>query len=105
MAAKNVFFVSVLIRLTSLTLKKHFFCVLSLQTRLVRPVFMHSVYDRESERTKISLRGDFSLQLRHIPLLHFNGFMIPTNSGLIAENQLGRTWGGGGGGARSNPLN
>ena len=73
---------------------------------------MHSVYDRESERNKISLRGaDISLQLRHIPLLHFNDFMIPTNSGLIAENQLGRTWGGGGGGgggvqgARSNPLN
>ena len=62
---------------------------------------MHSVYDRESERTKISLRGDISLQLRHIPLLNFNDFMIPTNSGLIAENQLGRTVQG----ARSNPLN
>ena len=71
---------------------------------------MHSVYNRESERTKISLRGDISLQLRYIPLLHFNDFMIPTNFGLIAENQLGRTWGCGGGGggvqgARSNPLN
>ena len=41
---------------------------------------MHSVYDRESERTKISLRRDISLQVRHIPLPHF------------AEN-LGRTWG------------
>ena len=87
-------FVSVLIRLTSLTLKKHFFCVLSMQTRLVRPLFMHSVNDRESERTKISLRGDISLQVRHIPLPLFNDFMIPTNSGLIVEN-LGRTWGGG----------
>ena len=68
---------------------------------------MHSLNDRESERTKISLRGDISLQLRHIPLLHFNDFMIPTNSGLIVEN-LGRTWGGGEGGVqgvRSNPLN
>ena len=51
---------------------------------------MHSVYDRESKRTKISLRGDISLQLRHIPLLHFNDFMIPTNSGLIAAT----SWGG-----------
>ena len=93
-----------------LTLKKHFFCVLSMQTRQVRPLFMHSVYDHESERTKISLRGDISLQLRHILLLHFNDFMIPTNSALIAENQLERTWGRGGGGgdvqgARLNPLN
>ena len=54
---------------------------------------MHSVNDRESERTKSSLRGDISLQVRHIPLPHFNDFMIPTNSGLIVEN-LGRTWGG-----------
>ena len=57
---------------------------------------MHSVYDRESQRTKISLRGDISLQLRHIPLPHFNVFkyfMMPTNSGLIAEN-LGRIWRG-----------
>ena len=53
---------------------------------------MHLVYNHESERTKIFLRGDISLQVRHIP--HFNDFMIPTNSGLIAEN-LGRTWGGG----------
>ena len=91
-------FVSVLIRLTCLTLKKHLFCILSIQTRLkkVRPPFMHSVNDRESERTKISLRGDISLQVRHIPLPHFNDFMIPTNSGLLVEN-LGRTWGGGGG--------
>ena len=65
---------------------------------------MNSVYERESERTKISLCGDISLQVRHIPLPHFNVFkyfMIPTNSGLIAEN-LGRTWrrgkGGRGGG-------
>ena len=58
---------------------------------------MHSVNDSESERTKISLRGDISLQVRHIPLPLFNDFMIPTNSGLIVEN-LGRTWGGGGGG-------
>ena len=100
-------FVSVLIRLTSLTLKKHLFCVLSMQTRLVRPLFMHSVNDRESERTKISLRGDISLQVRHIPLPHFNDLMIPTNSRLIVEN-LGWTWGGGGGGVQgvqSNPLN
>ena len=33
---------------------------------------MHSVNDRESERTKISLRGDISLQVRYIPLPHFN---------------------------------
>ena len=68
---------------------------------------MHSGYDRESERTNISLRGDISLQVRHIPLPHFNDFMIPTNSRLIVEN-LGRTWGEGGGGVqvvRSNPLN
>ena len=57
-----------------LTLKKHFFCVFSGQTRLVRPLFMHSVYDRESARTKISPRGDISLQPRHIPLLHFNDY-------------------------------
>ena len=89
-------FVSVLIRLTSLTLKKHLFNILSMQTRLekVRPPFMHSVNDRESERTKISLRGDISLQVRHIPLPLFNDLMIPTNSGQIVEN-LGRTWGEG----------
>ena len=56
---------------------------------------MHSVYDHESERTEISLRGDISLQVCHIPLPHFNDCMIPTNSGLIAEN-LGWTWGEGG---------
>ena len=55
---------------------------------------MLSVNDRESEWTKISLRGDILLQVCHIPLLHFNDFMIPTNSGLIVEN-LGRTWGEG----------
>ena len=60
---------------------------------------MHSVNDRESERTKISLRGDISLQVRHIPLPLFNDFMILTNSGQIVEN-LGRTWGGGGGGVQ-----
>ena len=32
---------------------------------------MHSVYYRESEGTKISLRGDISLQVRHIPLPHW----------------------------------
>ena len=66
---------------------------------------MHSVYDCESERTKISLRGDISLQVRHIPLPHFNVFkyfMIPRNSRLIAEN-LGRTWRRGVG-VRLNPL-
>ena len=60
---------------------------------------MHSVTDRESERTKTSLRAYISLQVRHIPRPHFNDFMIPTNSGLIVEN-LGRTWGGGGGGVQ-----
>ena len=99
--SKMYSFVSVLIRLTSLTLKKHLFCILSMQTRLkkVRPPFMHSVNDRESERTKISLRGDISLQVRHIPLPIFNDFMIPTNSGQIDEN-LGRTWGRGEGGVQ-----
>ena len=62
---------------------------------------MPSVCDRESERVKILLCGDISLQVHH-----FNDFMIPTTSGLIAEN-LGRIWGGGGGGVqgvKSNPL-
>ena len=68
MASKNVFFC---------------FCANSQETFLLRFLnpneaseapFMHSVYDRESERTKISLRGDISLQLRHIPLLHFHDY-------------------------------
>ena len=41
---------------------------------------------------KISLRGDISLQVRHIALPHYD-FLIPTNSRLIAEN-LGWIFGG-----------
>ena len=41
-------------------------------------------------RLKISLRGDISLQVRHIPLPYFDDFVIPTNSGLIAENGFPR---------------
>ena len=41
----------------------------------------------------ISLRGDIALQVRHIALPHYNDFLIPTNSRLIAEN-LGRIFGG-----------
>ena len=84
-------FVSVLTRLASLTLKKHLFVHANGASE---DPFMHLVYNRESERTKISLRGDISLQVLHIPLPHFNDFIIPTNCGLIAET-LGRTWGGG----------
>ena len=40
---------------------------------------------------KISLGGDISLQVRHIPLPYFYVFMIPTKSGLIAENASPRT--------------
>ena len=36
MATKKLFFVYVLIRPTSLVLKEHFFCILSVLTRLVR---------------------------------------------------------------------
>ena len=39
---------------------------------------------------KISLRGDISLQVRHIPLPYFNDFMVPTSAGLIAENAFPR---------------
>ena len=60
---------------------------------------MHSVNDRESERTKFSLRGDISLQVRHIPLPLFNDFMIPTNSGHIVEKP-GADLGGRGGGVQ-----
>ena len=42
-------------------------------------------------RLKISLGGDISLQVRHIPLPYFNNFMIPTNSRLIAENAFPST--------------
>ena len=39
-------------------------------------------------RLKISLRGDNSLQVHHIPLPYFNDFTIPTNSRLIAETRF-----------------
>ena len=67
-------FVSVLIRLISLTLKKHLFCILSMQTMLVRPPFMHSVNDRESERTKISLHSVVTFRCKFL-VSHFHIFM------------------------------
>ena len=49
---KKNYFVYVLIRLTSLALKQHFFCILSMQTRLVRLIstqkkifFLATIYE------------------------------------------------------------
>ena len=81
-----------------LTLKKHFFCVFSIQTRLVRP----HLCIRSMTVNQNGLRFHYVVTFHcNFVISHFYIFMtmIPKNSGLIAENP-GRTWEGGGGGGR-----